>query len=209
MKVTVARSLLEIKAVFLSPEKPFTWASGIKSPIYCDNRMTLSDVKVRDIIENAFVKTINDNFENVDCIVGTATAGIGHAAIIAHILKKPMAYVRGSAKGHGRQNLIEGRIEKGSNVVVIEDLISTGGSSIECVEVLQAEGINVLGVCAIFTYGMRKSIENFAKANIPLYTLTDLDELLEIANIDKYIESADISRIIKFRENPSDESWLK
>lgn len=205
----VAKNLLEIEAVFLSPDKPFTWASGIKSPIYCDNRMTLSDVDVRNTIENSFVKMINDNFENVDCIVGTATAGIGHAAIIAHLMDKPMAYVRGSAKGHGRQNLIEGKIEKKARVVVIEDLISTGGSSIECVEVLQENDIEVLGVCAIFTYGMKKSVDNFDNKNIKLLTLTNLDELLEVASADNYIKEEDIVRIKQFRDNPSDESWLK
>lgn len=205
----IASSLLEIEAVFLSPKEPFTWASGIKSPIYCDNRLTLSNPQVRDEIESGFVKLIRKNYENVDCIVGTATAGIGHAAIIAHLLNKPMAYVRGSAKAHGRQNLIEGRIEKGANVVVIEDLISTGGSSIECVEVLRENDINVLAVCAIFSYGMEKSVTNFAEAKVTLETLTNLDELLEVASVDNYIKSEDIEKIKQFRDNPGDESWLK
>lgn len=209
MSELVAKKLLEIKAVFLSPEDPFTWASGIKSPIYCDNRLILSYPKVRDIVEEAFISLIQKEFNVVDCIVGTATAGIGHAAIIAALMNKPMAYVRGSAKGHGRQNLIEGKINKGDKVVVIEDLISTGGSSIECVEALQNEGIEVLGVCAIFTYGMEKSINNFKEKGIPLFTLTNLDELLEIASKEEYIAQTDIERIKQFRDNPQDESWIK
>ena len=209
MSELIAKKLLEIKAVFLKPEEPFTWASGIKSPIYCDNRLILSFPKVRDVVEKSFVELIEKEFTNVDCIVGTATAGIGHAAIIAALMNKPMAYVRGSAKGHGRQNLIEGKIEKGEKVVVIEDLISTGGSSIECVEALQKEGIEVLGVCAIFTYGMEKSINAFKEKNIPLYTLTDLDELLEIASKENYIAEDDINKIKQFRDNPQDESWIK
>lgn len=208
MKKIIAKSLLEIQAVFLSPDQPFTWASGIKSPIYCDNRLTLSYPKVRDIIEQTFVDIIKAEFNDVDVIVGTATAGIGHAAIIATMLDKPMAYVRGSAKGHGRQNLIEGKIEKGSKVVVIEDLISTGKSSIECVEILKNEEIEVLGVVAIFTYGMKKSIDNFKNNNLKLITLSDLDTLLEVASRDEYIEESDIERIKKFRDNPQDESWI-
>ena len=209
MKKIIAKSLLEIQAVFLSPDQPFTWASGIKSPIYCDNRLTLSYPQVRDVIEQSFVDVIRAEFSDVDVIVGTATAGIGHAAIIATILDKPMAYVRGSAKGHGRQNLIEGKIEKGSKVVVIEDLISTGKSSIECVDVLKDEGIEVLGVVAIFTYGMQKSIDNFKEHNLRLITLSDLDTLLEVASMYEYIREEDIEKIKKFRDNPQDESWIK
>ncbi|MDF9866657.1 orotate phosphoribosyltransferase [Bacilli bacterium PM5-3] len=209
MEKTIAKSLLEIQAVFLKPDEPFTWASGIKSPIYCDNRLTLSFPNVRDIVEQGFVDLINKEFSDVDCIVGTATAGIGHAAIIASLMKKPMAYVRGSAKKHGRQNLIEGKIEKGAKIVLIEDLISTGKSSIECIEVLEKEGIEVLGVCAIFTYGMKKSIDNFKEINMPIFTLTNLDTLLEVASTNNYIVSSDIEKIKKFRDNPQDESWIK
>jgi len=209
MNKEIAKSLLEIQAVFLKPNDPFTWASGIKSPIYCDNRLTLSFPKVRDIIEQGFVDLINEKFDDVDCIVGTATAGIGHAAIIASLMNKPMAYVRGSAKNHGRQNLIEGRIDKGAKIVLIEDLISTGKSSIECINVLLEEGIEVAGVCAIFTYGMKKSIDNFNAINMPLYTLTDLDTLLEVASENEYISATDIEKIKKFRDNPQDESWIK
>ena len=209
MNKVIAKSLLEIQAVFLKPDEPFTWASGIKSPIYCDNRLTLSFPKVRTIVEQGFVELINENFKDVDCIVGTATAGIGHAAIIASLMNKPMAYVRGSAKSHGRQNLIEGKIEKGAKIVLIEDLISTGKSSIECINVLEEEGIEVLGVCAIFTYGMKKSIDNFASIKMPLYTLTNLDTLLEVASENNYIAQTDIERIKKFRDNPQDESWIK
>lgn len=209
MKNIIAKSLLEIQAVFLSPDEPFTWASGIKSPIYCDNRLTLSYPQVRDIVEQGFVDIIRKEFSDVDCIVGTATAGIGHAAIIATMLDKPMAYVRASAKGHGRQNLIEGKIDKASKVVVIEDLISTGKSSIECVEILRNEGIEVLAIIAIFTYGMQKSIDNFKKHNIELRTLSDLDSLLKVASMYEYIKESDIQRIKQFRNNPEDESWIK
>ncbi|MDR1781491.1 MAG: orotate phosphoribosyltransferase [Bacilli bacterium] len=205
----IAQELLEIKAVFLKPDEPFTWASGIKSPIYCDNRMTLSYVKTRNLVENAYASLIKEHFNDVDCIVGTATAGIGHAAIIAHLLDKPMAYVRGSAKDHGRKNLIEGYIPKNSKVVLIEDLISTGKSSIECINVLKEAQIEVVAVIAIFTYGMKKSIDNFNDISMPLYTLTNLDELLEVASKENYIKIEDIEKIKKFRDNPNDESWIK
>ncbi|MGL4382937.1 MAG: orotate phosphoribosyltransferase [Bacilli bacterium] len=205
----IAQNLLDIKAVFLSPNKPFTWASGIKSPIYCDNRLTLSYPEQRSEIEQALANQIKAEYPNVDCIVGTATAGIGHAAIIAHLLNKPMAYVRGSAKGHGRQNLIEGEIKKGSRVVVIEDLISTGQSSLECVNVLRENEIEVLGIFAIFSYNMQKSITNFSENKVNLYTLTNLDELLEVASTNNLIAKSDISKIKQFRDNPSDESWIK
>lgn len=206
--IKIAQELLKINAVFLSPSKPFTWASGIKSPIYCDNRLTLSYPKTRAMIEVAFSDMIIDKFGDVDCIVGTATAGIGHAAIIAHILGKPMAYVRGSAKGHGRQNLIEGHIEKGSRVVVIEDLISTGKSSIECVNVLKEYGVEVVGVAAIFTYLMEKSITNFKDIDLPLYTLSDLDELIAVALENQDITFNQAQAIKAFRDCPSDESWI-
>ena len=209
MKKDIAKALLEIEAVFLKIDEPFTWASGIKSPIYCDNRLTLSKPKSRTLIETSFARLINENYPECDCIVGTATAGIGHAAIIAHIMEKPMAYVRSSAKGHGRQNLIEGEIKPNSKVVVIEDLISTGKSSIECVQALQDNGIEVLAVCAIFTYGMQKSVDNFADNNIVLKTLTDLDTLLDVASENNYIKESDITRVKVFRDNPSDESWIK
>jgi orotate phosphoribosyltransferase len=204
----IAQELLKIKAVFLQPNKPFTWASGIKSPIYCDNRLTLSYPATRTLIEEAYVELINNLYEDVDAIVGTATAGIGHAAIIAHLMKKPMAYVRGSAKDHGRHNLIEGHLNKGSKIVLIEDLISTGQSSIECIKVLKANDIEVLGVVAIFTYNMKKSIDNFNAHNIPFNTLTNLDELLRVALEDNYIDDQDSERIKKFRDNPNDESWF-
>ncbi len=202
ISIEVAKRLLKIQAVFLQPNNPFTWASGIKSPIYCDNRLVLSDVETRDYIEMAFCEMIQEKFKDVDCIVGTATAGIGHAAIIAHLLNKPMAYVRSSAKDHGRQNLIEGKIDKNAKAVVIEDLISTGKSSLECIRILQENGIEVLGVCAIFTYQMKTSLDNFNNIKIPLFTLSNLDSLLEVASEEKYIEASDIIRIKNFRDNP-------
>ncbi len=205
----IAKDLLDIQAVFLNVKQPFTWASGIKSPIYCDNRLVLSHPEVRTRVEEAFVSCIQEQFSEIDCIVGTATAGIGHAAIIAHLMNKPMAYVRASAKGHGRKNLIEGKVEKGSKVVLIEDLISTGGSSLDCVEVLHEQGVEVVGVVAIFTYGMEKSVKRFQEANIPLTTLTNLDELLEVATEENYIENSEVNQIIQFRDNPQDESWIK
>ncbi|WP_423364382.1 orotate phosphoribosyltransferase [Mycoplasma sp. P36-A1] len=208
IKEIIAKQLLEIKAVFLNPKDPFTWASGIKSPIYCDNRITYSYPETRNVIENAFVEMIKEKYSDVDCIVGTATAGIGHAAIIAHILNKPMAYVRASSKKHGRQNQIEGKIAENAKVLVVEDLISTGKSSLECVEILKENKIETVAVIAIFTYQMNKAKENFAQANIKVETLTDLDTLLEVASINNYIETSDINRIKKFRDNPSDESWI-
>lgn len=204
----VAKQLLEIKAVFLNVENPFTWASGIKSPIYCDNRLILSDVKSRNLVEKAFVEKIQEKYPTVDCIVGTATAGIGHAAIIAHWMNKPMAYVRAKSKDHGRQNLIEGTIAPGSKIVLIEDLISTGGSSVDCVKALQENHIEVLGVEAIFTYGMKKSKERFEEVGVPFDTLTNLDELLEVANVEGYIQEKEIRQILQFRDNPQDESWI-
>lgn len=209
MQKEIATQLLKIQAVFLKPDEPFTWASGIKSPIYCDNRLTYSYPETRTVIENGFVEMLQKEFGDVDCIVGTATAGIGHAAIIAHLMNKPMAYVRASAKKHGRQNQIEGKIDAKSKVVVIEDLISTGKSSLECVDILQENDIEVVGVAAIFTYGMQKAVENFANANIKVTTLTNLDALLEVASDQNYIQASDIARIKQFRDNPSDESWIK
>lgn len=209
MSKEIAKALLDIEAVFLSPNQPFTWASGIKSPIYCDNRLILSDVISRDLVETSMVKMILKEYENVDYIVGTATAGIAHAAIIAHILQKPMAYVRSSAKEHGRSNLIEGDIKPGSRVVVIEDLISTGGSSLKCVDALKEHGCVVLGVAAIFSYLMPKSFENFEKAGIQLNTLTNLDTLLDVALSNETISEKEFAMIKQFRDNPSDGSWME
>lgn len=208
MSKNIARNLLEIQAVFLQPNKPFTWASGIKSPIYCDNRLTLSTTAIRSEIEQEMADLILVKYPDVDCIVGTATAGIAHAAIVAHLLDKPMAYVRSSAKAHGRQNMIEGKIPSKSKVVVIEDLISTGMSSLDCVAALKSQDIEVLGVVAIFTYGMQKSIDNFNNNSIQLSTLTNLDQLLEVAFEDNYVSEEEVKRIKQFRDNPSDESWI-
>ncbi len=205
----VASELLRIKAVFLRPDEPFTWASGIKSPIYCDNRLILSDVKARDYIEKAFSELIKKDFPEVDVIVGTATAGIAHAAIIADILNLPMAYVRASNKEHGRQNLIEGKIEAGQKVVVIEDLISTAGSSIKVCDNLKEAGAKVLGIASIFTYKMQKAKDNLESQNIVSHSLCDLDSLVEQAVEEKYINDEDKGNILKFRDDPSDESWIK
>lgn len=205
----VAKGLLEIKAVFLRPEEPFTWASGIKSPIYCDNRLILTAPHVRDIVEDALAQTIEKEFPDCEVLMGTATAGIAHAAIVGEILNLPMGYVRGSAKDHGRTNRIEGRLEKGSKVVVIEDLISTGGSSIETVEALREAGAEVLGVMSIFTYKMKKSIERFAESKVKAVSLADLDSLVDVAAKVGYISDDDVAKILRFRDNPSDESWMK
>lgn len=205
----VAKGLLEIKAVFLRPEEPFTWASGIKSPIYCDNRLILTSPSVRDIVEDALAQTIEKEFPDCDVLMGTATAGIAHAAIVGEILNLPMGYVRGSAKDHGRTNRIEGRLEKGAKVVVIEDLISTGGSSIETVEALREAGAEVLGVMSIFTYKMKKSVDRFAESKVKAVSLADLDNLVDVAAKGGYISEDDATRILRFRDNPSDESWMK
>lgn len=205
----VAKGLLEIQAVFLRPEEPFTWASGIKSPIYCDNRLILTAPHVRDIVEDALAQTVEKEFPDCEVLMGTATAGIAHAAIVGEILDLPMGYVRGSAKDHGRTNRIEGKLEKGAKVVVIEDLISTGGSSIETVEALREAGAEVLGVLSIFTYKMKKSMERFAASQVKPVSLTDLDHLVEVAAKGGYIDEKDADRILKFRDNPSDESWMK
>ena len=209
IKEQTAKDLLSIKAVFLRPDEPFTWASGIKSPIYCDNRLTLTAPDVRLNIENALSKVIKSEFPDAQVLMGTATAGIAHAAITAHILGLPMGYVRSSSKDHGRQNRIEGRLEKGQKVVVIEDLISTGGSVIDTVNALRDAGAEVLGVAAIFTYGMKKGIERLKAESIKTVTLTDFDTVVEIASQNGYIKENDKSRLIKFRDNPSDESWIK
>ena len=205
----IAKDLLSIKAVFFSPNKPFTWASGIKSPVYCDNRLTLTAPVVRSDVENALAETIKKNYPEVEVLMGTSTAGIAHAAIVGHIMNLPMGYVRSGAKDHGRQNQIEGKLEKGQKVVVVEDLISTGGSVLEVVDVLREAGAEVLGIVSIFTYGMKKGLERLAAANVKNISLTNFDVIAEVAAEEGYIEKSDIERLIKFRNNPSDESWIK
>ena len=205
----VAAALLKIKAVFLRPEEPFTWASGIKSPIYCDNRLILSSQEARDIVERAIAETVKNDYPEAESLMGTSTAGIAHAAIAAWILDKPMGYVRGSAKDHGRNNRIEGRLEPGTKVVVIEDLISTAGSCIEVVEALREAGAEVLGVVSIFTYGMKKGLDRLEAAGVRNVSLSNLDVLLDVAVEQGYIKAADKEAIRKFRDNPSDESWFK
>ncbi len=202
-----ARDLLSVSAVFLRPDEPFTWASGIKSPIYCDNRLTLSYPEVRNRLENNIAKTVKENFPQCEVLMGTSTAGIAHAAIAGHILGMPMGYVRSGAKDHGRTNQIEGRLEKGQKVVVIEDLISTGGSVIEVVEALRAYGADVLGVVSIFTYNMKLGLERLQNADVKNLSLSNFDVLIEVAAEEGYIKSSDIERLIKFRNNPKDESW--
>ena len=209
MEKLIAKDLLSIGAVFLRPSEPFTWASGIKSPIYCDNRLTLSDVAVRKDVENGLAEIVRRHYPEAEVLMGTSTAGIAHAAITATILDLPMGYVRGGAKDHGRQNRIEGRLEKGQKVVVIEDLISTGGSCIEVVEALREEGAEVLGVASIFTYGMKKGLERLAAANVKNVSLSNLDALVEVAADNGYIRPEDKSRLLQFRDNPSDESWMQ
>ena len=209
MKKRSAKDLLSIKAVFLRPEEPFTWASGIKSPIYCDNRLTLTAPAVRDDIENGLAELVKTHFPDAEVLMGTSTAGIAHAAITGHILNMPMGYVRSGAKDHGRQNRVEGKLEKGQKVVVVEDLISTGGSAIEVVEALREEGAQVLGIVSIFTYGMQKGLDKFKAANVINYSLTDFDAVVETAAEEGYIKAEDKERLIKFRNNPSDESWIK
>lgn len=206
---TIAADLLKIKAVFLRPEEPFTWASGIKSPIYCDNRLTLSDCAVREDVENGLAELVRTYFHEVEVLMGTSTAGIAHAAITATKLNLPMGYVRSGAKDHGRQNQIEGRLEKGQKVVVVEDLISTAGSCIEVVNVLREAGADVLGVVSIFTYGMQKGLDRLAEAQVVNHSLSCLDTLVEVAAAEGYIKPEDKARLIQFRNNPSDESWMK
>ena len=205
----IAKDLIKIKAVFFRPNEPFTWASGIKSPVYCDNRLTLTSVEVRNDVENSLAKVVKENYPEVEVLMGTSTAGIAHAAITAHIMGLPMGYVRSGAKDHGRQNQIEGKLEKGQKVVVIEDLISTGGSVIEVVNVLREAGAEVLGVASIFTYGMKKGLDRLAEANVKNISLTNFDVISEIAAEEGYIEKEDVKRLIAFRNNPSDESWIK
>ena len=208
IKRLIAEDLLSIKAVFLRPEDPFTWASGIKSPIYCDNRLTLTAPDVRNDVEEALAYTIREKFPEVEVLMGTATAGIAHAAITAHLMGLPMGYVRSGAKDHGRGNQIEGRLEPGQKVVVVEDLISTGGSCIDTVNVLRDAGAEVLGVISIMTYGMKKGIDRMAEADIKWVSLTNFDEVIAAAAENGYISEGDISRLKAFRDNPSDESWI-
>ena len=208
MKQQIAKDLLSIKAVFLRPGEPFTWASGIKSPIYCDNRLTLSDPTVRTRIESGLAQLVREHYPDCDVLMGTSTAGIPHAAIAAHMMGLPMGYVRSGAKDHGRNNRIEGRLEPGWKVVVVEDLISTGGSAIETVEVLREAGAIVLGIVSSFTYNMAKGLQRMAEAGVKNVSLTDFDALVEAAVREGYIEAADAPRLIAFRNNPSDESWM-
>ena len=208
MNCQVAKGLLSIGAVFLRPQEPFTWASGIKSPIYCDNRLILTAPEVRTLVENAIADTVKREFPEAEVLMGTATAGIAHAAIAAHLLGMPMGYVRSGSKDHGRRNQIEGRLEKGQKVVVIEDLISTGGSVLDTVEALRAAGAEVLGVVSIFTYGMKKGIERLAAANVRNVSLTDLDTVAREGASVGYIAEADVARLLAFRDDPSDETWI-
>lgn len=209
MKTKIAKDLLKIQAVFLRPDEPFTWASGIKSPIYCDNRLTLSDHQVRLDVENGLAALIKEHYPQAEVLMGTSTAGIAHAAITAHLLELPMGYVRSGAKDHGRKNQIEGKLLPGQKVVVVEDLISTGGSVLEVVDVLRQAGADVLGIVSIFTYGMQKSVERLAAANVKNVSLTDLDTVAQVAAAEGYIQPGDQERLLAFRANPSDESWIK
>ena len=209
MEKKIAKDLLSIGAVFLRPEQPFTWASGIKSPIYCDNRLTLTAPEVRNHVEEGLSELIRKHYPEVEVLMGTSTAGIAHAAITATILNLPMGYVRSGSKDHGRGNQIEGKLEKGQKVVVVEDLISTGGSCIEVVEALRNAGADVLGIVSIFTYGMQKGLDRLAAAEAKNYSLSNLDALVEVAAEEGYIKAEDKERILKFRNNPSDESWIK
>lgn len=204
----IAKDLLKIQAVFLSPDKPFTWASGIKSPVYCDNRLTLTAPEVRTDVETGLKELIEENYPEAEVLMGTSTAGIAHAAITAHLMGLPMGYVRSGNKDHGRQNRIEGKLEKGQKVVVVEDLISTGGSVIEVVDALREAGAEVLGIVSIFTYGLKKGLERLAAADVKNVSLTNLDVLSEVAAQEGYIKPEDVNRLIAFRNNPSDESWI-
>ena len=205
----IAKDLLSIKAVFFRPDEPFTWASGIKSPVYCDNRLTLTAPSVRDHVENGLAEIIKNEYPEAEVLMGTSTAGIAHAAITAHLMGLPMGYVRSGAKDHGRQNQIEGKLEKGQKVVVVEDLISTGGSVIEVVNVLREAGAEVLGIVSIFTYGMKKGLERLAAAEVKNVSLTNFDVIAQTAADEGYINPEDVKRLIAFRNNPSDESWIK
>ena len=205
----VAKNLLKIKAVFLKPNDPFTWASGIKSPIYCDNRLTLSYPETRKVVEEGLAEVIKTHFPTCEVVMGTSTAGIPHAAYVSDILNLPMGYVRGGAKTHGRGNQIEGVVPVGKDVVVIEDLISTGGSSIEVVEVLREAGCNVLGIASIFTYNLTKGVERLAAANVINHSLSNFETLVEVAAEENYIAESDIAKVLKFQKNPSDPSWME
>ena len=204
----IAQDLLKIKAVFFRPDEPFTWASGIKSPVYCDNRLTLTAPEVRSDVENGLAQVIKENYPEAEVLMGTSTAGIAHAAITAHIIGLPMGYVRSGHKDHGRGNQIEGRLEPGQKVVVVEDLISTGGSVLEVVDVLREAGADVLGIVSIFTYGMKKGLDRLAAANVKNVSLTNFDVIAEVAAETGYIKPEDVARLIQFRNNPSDESWI-
>lgn len=208
-KTLIAEDLLKIQAVFFRPEEPFTWASGIKSPVYCDNRLTLTAPEVRTHVEKALAEVVRENYPEAEVLMGTSTAGIAHAAITAHILGMPMGYVRSGNKDHGRQNRIEGKLLPGQKVVIIEDLISTGGSVIEVADALREAGADVLGIASIFTYGMQKGLDRLKEAELKNISLTDFDHIAEVAAKNGYIKPEDIERLIKFRNNPSDESWIK
>ena len=208
-KTLIAEDLQKIQAVFFRPEEPFTWASGIKSPVYCDNRLTLTAPEVRTHVENALAEVVRENYPDAEVLMGTSTAGIAHAAITAHILGMPMGYVRSGNKDHGRQNRIEGKLLPGQKVVIIEDLISTGGSVIEVADALREAGAVVLGIASIFTYGMQKGLDRLKEAELKNISLTDFDHIAEVAAKNGYIKPEDIERLIKFRNNPSDESWIK
>ena len=208
MKKTVAKGLLSIGAVFFRPDEPFTWASGIKSPVYCDNRLILTAPEVRNTVENAIAETVKANYPDCEVLMGTSTAGIAHAAIAGHILGMPMGYVRGSSKDHGRQNRIEGKLEAGQKVVIIEDLISTAGSVLDVADALKEAGAEVLGIVSIFTYGMAKGKKRLEEAGIKNVSLTDFDAVAEVAAETGYIKTEDIKRLLAFRDNPSDESWI-
>ena len=208
MQKEVAKALLSIGAVFFRPEEPFTWASGIKSPVYCDNRLILTAPEYRNIVESAIAETVKKEYPECEVLMGTSTAGIAHAAIAAHLLGMPMGYVRSGNKDHGRQNRIEGKLEKGQKVVVVEDLISTGGSVIDVVDALREAGAEVLGIVSIFTYGMQKGIDRLAAADVKNVSITNFDVIAEVAADEGYIKPEDIARLIKFRNNPSDESWI-
>lgn len=208
-KKLIAKDLLSIKAVFFRPEEPFTWASGIKSPVYCDNRLTLTAPQVRNDVENGLAYLVKTYYPDAEVLMGTSTAGIAHAAIVGHLLSMPMGYVRSGNKDHGRQNRIEGKLEKGQKVVVVEDLISTGGSVIDVVDALREAGAEVLGVVSIFTYGMAKGLKRLAEADVKNVSLTDFDTIALVAAEEGYIKEEDIKRLIAFRNNPSDESWIE
>ena len=208
MEKIIAEELLSIGAVFLRPEEPFTWASGIKSPVYCDNRLILTAPDVRTEVETALMQTIRREYPDAEVLMGTSTAGIAHAAITAQMMGLPMGYVRSSSKDHGRQNQIEGRLEKGQKVVVVEDLISTGGSVLEVVNVLREAGAEVLGIVSIFTYGMKKGLKRLAAAKVRNVSLTNFDVIAQVAAEQKYIKPEDVARLLQFRNDPSDESWI-